>query len=191
MRIISWNVNGVRRIHREYHRRGITTFGELLNYLNGDIICIQELKAEKATIDPSYVNVPGWRSYFTFPVDKKAYSGVAIYVREQYKPIKVETAVCAPDYASNSPTFVEDATMIGGYPDISIVDARLIDREGRVVVLDFGTLIMIGTYCPAGAETEDRMIYRRLWWRALSERCSNLKKAGREIMMLGLESLIF
>ena len=186
MRIVTWNVNGIRRIHREYQKRGLNTFPELLEHLGGDIICLQELKAERSTIDPAYVNVPGWRSYFTFPVDKKAYSGVAIYVRNPYRPVTVETALCAPDYASNSPAFVQTEDMIGCYPiNISINEARNIDREGRVVMLDFGSFVLIGTYCPAGAESEDRIAYRRLWWRALFERCQRLITAGRSIIMIG------
>lgn len=186
MRLVSWNVNGIRRIHKEYARKGIGTFGDFLDQLAGDVICIQELKVEKSTMDPAYVNVPGWRSYFTFPVDKKAYSGVAIYVREEYKPLRVETALCAPNYAANSPLFVEDEHMIGGYPKkISINEARLLDREGRVVLLDFGAFVLIGMYCPAGAETDDRIAYRRLWWRALHERCQNLIQSGRQIVLMG------
>lgn len=184
MRVVTWNVNGIRRVHRDLIRQGKRTFLEVLEHLEGDIICLQELKSEKSTLDPIYVNVPGWRSYFSFPVDKKAYSGVAIYVRECFRPIKVETAICGPAFDR---FFESDSTeLIGGYPrHISTVEARLLDREGRAVVLDFGGFVMIGTYCPAGAEAEDRVAYRRLWWKALRERCENLIENGRELVLLG------
>lgn len=185
MRIVTWNVNGIRRVHRDFIRQGTKkSFLDLLERLEGDIICIQELKSEKSTMDPVYVNVPGWRSYFSFPVDKKAYSGVAVYVREYYKPIKVETAICGPAYDRFFE--LENAEFIGGYPkQISTVEARQVDREGRAVVLDFGGFVMIGTYCPAGAESEERIAYRRLWWRALDERRRNLVSMGRQVILTG------
>lgn len=184
MRIVTWNVNGIRRIHREFARQGTPSFGDLLNHLKGDIICLQELKSEKATFDPAYVNIPGWRSYFSFPVDKKAYSGVAIYVKDCYLPLKVETAICGPAY--DQFYSLDDLDLIGGYPtQISIVEARQLDREGRTVVLDFGGFVMIGSYCPAGADSDERVAYRRLWWKAMNERCRNLVAAGREVILTG------
>lgn len=185
MRIVTWNVNGIRRIHKDLVRQGkAASFLDILHYLEGDIICIQELKSERATFDPVYVNLPGWRSYFSFPVDKKAYSGVAIYVKDRFLPLKVETAICGPAY--DQFFALDDPTLIGGYPtQVSVVEARQIDREGRAVVLEFGGFILIGTYCPAGAESDDRVAYRQLWWRALDERCRNLVSAGREIVLTG------
>ncbi|CCG80534.1 DNA-(Apurinic or apyrimidinic site) lyase [Taphrina deformans PYCC 5710] len=184
MRIVTWNVNGIRRVHKDLIRQGKKSWLECLESLEGDVICIQELKSERATMDPIYVNVPGWRSYFTFPVDKKAYSGVAIYVREEYKPVKVETAICGPAYDRYFE--LDNHELIGGYPlSISTIEARQIDREGRAVVLDFEGFILIGTYCPAGAESDDRVAYRRLWWKALDERCRSLRKLGREVILTG------
>lgn len=184
MRIVTWNVNGIRRVHRDLQRQGKRTWLACLEDLDGDLVCIQELKSERATMDPIYVDVPGWRSYFSFPVDKKAYSGVAIYVRDRYRPVRVETAICGPAYDRY---FELDRTdTIGGYPsDISILEARQVDREGRAVVLDFGGFVLIGTYCPAGAESEERVAYRQLWWRALDERCRNLIRSGREVILTG------
>lgn len=184
MRIVTWNVNGIRRINREFNRQGKPSFSDLLIHLEGDIICLQELKSEKASFDPAYVNVPGWRSYFSFPIDKKAYSGVAIYVKECYLPLKVETALCGPAYDQFYD--LDSTEHIGGYPrQISVMEARQLDREGRTVVLDLGGFVLIGAYCPAGAESEDRLAYRRLWWKAMNERCRNLVAAGREVILAG------
>ncbi|ORY74344.1 Endonuclease/exonuclease/phosphatase [Protomyces lactucae-debilis] len=186
MKLLSWNINGIRRIHADYKRRQPpgkpTSFAALLHNLDADIICLQELKSERAHIDPSYVDVDGYRSFFTFPIDKKAYSGVAIYVKHPFAPIRVETALCSPSYDS----FKEDPMAIGGYPSsITQAEARKLDREGRILLLDFGAFILLGTYCPAGAESDDRVAFRRLWWKALNERCRNLVAAGRQVVLLG------
>jgi AP endonuclease-2 len=187
MKILSWNINGIRRIHADFKRRQgpgkPTTFAALINSLDADIICLQELKSERASIDPSYVDIDGYRSYFTFPVDKKAYSGVAIYVKQPFAPLRVETALCGPSYDH---FFVQDGGCIGGYPTtLSIAEARQLDREGRILVLDFGGFVLLGTYCPAGAESEDRIAFRRLWWRAMNERCRALVAAGRQVILTG------
>ncbi|BFZ55537.1 Class II abasic (AP) endonuclease [Savitreella phatthalungensis] len=185
MRLVSWNINGIRRIAKDQERRGLRRFADVLSHLDGDIVCLQELKSERATFDPAFVDVDGWRSYFTFPVDKKAYSGVAIYVREPYKPLLIETAICAPSYDRIAQDLI-GGSIIGDYPTtIHVNDQRAIDREGRSIVLDFGGFVLFGLYCPAGAESEERVAYRQLFWRALDERLRNLVRSGREVVVMG------
>ena len=187
MRLVSWNVNGIRRIVKDQERRGLHGFADILDNLGGDLICIQELKSERATFDPAFVDVDGWRSYFTFPVDKKAYSGVAIYLKDGYKPVSVETALCAPSYDRiGFDNDGSDASCIGGYPwQMSVQDQRTVDKEGRCLVLDLGGFVLFGLYCPAGAESDERVAYRQLFWRALDARLRNLVKAGREVVVMG------
>lgn len=80
MNIISWNVNGIRAIHRKGQ------FDRILEE-SPDILCIQETKANPDQLPAEVLNPDGYQSYFHFPTEKKGYSGVAIYSKE--KPIKV------------------------------------------------------------------------------------------------------
>ena len=73
--IVSWNVNGLRAIHRKGH------FEEILKY-NPDILCIQETKSNPDQLQDDLKSPPGYHSYFHFPTQKKGYSGVAIYTKE-------------------------------------------------------------------------------------------------------------
>jgi len=70
MRIITYNVNGIRAAIR----RG---FIEWLKTDPADVICLQEVKASKEDIPIELIESAGYRSYW-FPAQKKGYSGVAI-----------------------------------------------------------------------------------------------------------------
>jgi len=80
MKIISWNVNGLRAVYRK-------NFLEWLDKTNTDIICLQEIKIQFEQLPPELANPQNYYSFFNF-ADKKGYSGVAIYVRK--KPLSIE-----------------------------------------------------------------------------------------------------
>lgn len=75
MRIISYNVNGIRSAMNK-------GFCDWLSTNPADVICLQEIKANEADIDVSAIQATGYQSYF-FPAQKKGYSGVGILTRLQ------------------------------------------------------------------------------------------------------------
>ena len=80
MRILSWNVNGIRAAYKK----------GLLDWFkkeDPDILCIQETKAHPEQLTDDLRNVDGYESYFSSG-ERKGYSGVAIYTKQ--KPKKVE-----------------------------------------------------------------------------------------------------
>lgn len=79
MRIISYNVNGIRSAMKK-------GFIDWLKTDPGDIICIQETKAAKDNVDCKLFNDLKYDDYW-FSAQKKGYSGVAIFTR--IKPDKV------------------------------------------------------------------------------------------------------
>ena len=83
MRIYSWNVNGLRAVYQK-------GFLEWLAGCGGDVVCLQEIKAQKEQLPWDLTKPTGYRSFFSSAV-KKGYSGVAIYV--QKKPISVKKKV--------------------------------------------------------------------------------------------------
>ena len=80
IRILSWNVNGIRAAHRK-------GFLDWLKKEQPDILCIQETKAHPEQLPDELLNVEGYRSYFSSAV-KKGYSGVAIYTKIEPKSVK-------------------------------------------------------------------------------------------------------
>lgn len=75
MRLISYNVNGI----RSAIKRG---FLDWLKTDPADIICLQETKAEKENIDHRLVEELGFQTYW-YSAEKKGYSGVAIFTKQQ------------------------------------------------------------------------------------------------------------
>lgn len=83
MRIISYNLNGIRAAIKK-------DFLEWLKTDPADIICIQETKAQKENVDHTLFNDLGYHDYW-FSAQKKGYSGVAVLTK--IKPDKVEYGI--------------------------------------------------------------------------------------------------
>ncbi|MDD6287578.1 exodeoxyribonuclease III [Acidaminococcus fermentans] len=77
MKLISWNVNGLRACAQK-------GFAESVLALDADVIAIQETKMREEQAD---IALPGYERYF-HSADKAGYSGTAIYTRVE--PMKIE-----------------------------------------------------------------------------------------------------
>lgn len=83
MRIISFNVNGIRATAR----KGMFDW---LAEQKPDVVCLQETKAQMAHLDGAVFRPQGYHCYFV-DAEKKGYSGVGIYAKQ--KPDRVITAL--------------------------------------------------------------------------------------------------
>ena len=81
MKIISWNVNGIRAAQKK-------GFLEWLSKESPDILCVQETKAHPDQLEPELLNPPGYHVYF-HSAERKGYSGVATFTKQ--KPLSVKT----------------------------------------------------------------------------------------------------
>ena len=80
MKLISWNVNGL--------RAAVTKgFMESFNELDADIFCLQETKLQPNQIS---LELPGYEQYWNSAV-KKGYSGTAVFTR--IKPLSVTNGI--------------------------------------------------------------------------------------------------
>ncbi len=79
MRLISWNVNGIRAAHKK-------GFLEWFESEQPDVLCIQETKAHESQLPSALKQVEGYRSWFTQP-ERKGYSGVALYTRGEPRSV--------------------------------------------------------------------------------------------------------
>lgn len=70
MKLISWNVNGLRAVWKK-------GFEDFFKQVNADIVCIQETKMQEGQLD---VKLEGYYQYFNSAV-KKGYSGTAIFTK--------------------------------------------------------------------------------------------------------------
>ena len=113
MKIISYNVNGIRAAIKK-------GFIEWLKNSNTDVICIQEIKANKDQLDLSLFSEIGYKYNYWFSAKKKGYSGVAILSKHKPKHIEYGTGIDHMDF------------------------------EGRNLRIDFEKISVMSLYLPSG-----------------------------------------
>jgi exodeoxyribonuclease-3 len=149
MKIISWNVNGLRAILAKDFERDILR-------LNPDILCLQEIKV-KPTQLPNRDFLPQFAFKYFHPAERSGYSGTAIFSKKEF------TIALAEDNfggANNVPrgTFRERNSLA------STPDALIDPQEGRVQVADCEDFFLVNVYAPnAGAELA-RLKFRHKTW---------------------------
>ena len=80
MKLISWNVNGLRACLGK-------NFMEYFNEAEADVFCLQETKLQAGQVD---LELPGYHQYWNY-AEKKGYSGTAIFSRQE--PLSVAYGV--------------------------------------------------------------------------------------------------
>jgi|TARA_R110002051_G_scaffold120997_4_gene194214 exodeoxyribonuclease-3 len=90
MKIISYNVNGIRAAMRK-------GFVEWLQQADPDVICIQETKATPDQVDTQLLEDAGYHHYW-YSAQKKGYSGVAIFSKTKPNHIEYGTGIESMDF---------------------------------------------------------------------------------------------
>lgn len=91
MKIISYNVNGIRAALKK-------DFIGWLKSANPDVICLQEIKANKEQLDISVFEDAGYKYNYWFSAQKKGYSGVAILSKTEPNHIEFGTGIESMDF---------------------------------------------------------------------------------------------
>ena len=86
MKIISYNVNGIRAAINK-------GFIEWLQQADPDIICLQEIKAMKEQLDLSVFEEAGYTHNYWYSAQKKGYSGVAILSKKEPDQVQFGTGI--------------------------------------------------------------------------------------------------
>ncbi len=84
MRLVSWNVNGLRAAVKKGFEDSVLALG-------ADAICLQETKLQEGQID---IDLPGYLQFWSY-AEKKGYSGTAIFTRRE--PLRVLHGLGAPE----------------------------------------------------------------------------------------------
>ncbi len=137
MKIISWNVNGIRAVHRK------DLFYPFIKTLRPDVLCLQETKAEE---QESPLNLPDYDEYWN-PAKKKGYSGTAIFLKRT--PENVLFGL--PKNIVKKYKLENDKY---GNPN----------EEGRVITIDTGKLYIISVYTPNSKGDLSRLSLRYAQW---------------------------
>lgn len=72
MKLISWNVNGLRAVLKK-------GFEQIFTDLDADIFCLQETKLQAGQVN---LDFPGYHQYWNY-AEKKGYSGTAVFTRQE------------------------------------------------------------------------------------------------------------
>jgi exodeoxyribonuclease-3 len=91
MKIISYNVNGIRAALNK-------GFIDWLVAANPDVICLQEIKAHKEQLDLSLFENAGYNYHYWFSAEKKGYSGVAVLSKTKPDKVVYGTGIETMDY---------------------------------------------------------------------------------------------
>ncbi|MFD2563337.1 exodeoxyribonuclease III [Aquimarina rubra] len=117
MKIISYNVNGIRAALKK-------GFIEWLQQADPDVICLQEIKANKEQLELDVFAEAGYKYNYWYSAQKKGYSGVAVLSKTEPDHIEYGTGI---DY---------------------------MDHEGRNLRVDFNGVSIMSLYLPSGTNIE-------------------------------------
>ncbi len=149
MKLFSWNVNGIRAVHRK---------GELESFFEQyqpDILCLQETKA---TRKQSEFNPEGYHQFWNSSRARKGYSGTAIF--SKIKPISVILDI--PEQIVQKSGLVSDK--YGQAND-----------EGRVIAAEFEDFYLVTAYTPNAKNDLSRLDLRQKWDQAMINYCADLQ----------------
>ena len=149
MKIISWNVNGIRAVHK----KGL--FESFVKEYKPDILCLQETKAEQ---HQSEVDLKNYQEYWN-SAERKGYSGTAIFTKT--KPLSIQNGF---GEKIENKYKLEDK-----YGDPK--------KEGRVITAEYKDFYVVTVYTPNSKDDLSRIPLRhKLWDPAFLEYVKSLDK---------------
>lgn len=121
MKIISWNVNGIRAVAKK-------NFFEDFNNMDADILCLQETKAQDDQVAETLASIEGYHIYSN-SAEKKGYSGTAIISKT--KPLSVSRDI---DIAEHD---TEGRVLCLEYANFYVVDVYVPNSGSDLKRLDY------------------------------------------------------
>ncbi len=157
MKIISWNVNGLRAVEKK---------GELQKFIDTyqpDIFCIQETKAKIEQLKPIENKYSNYVQYY-HEAEKPGYSGVGIWIHQSFaflhsskeNPIK---------YWRGMPNFE--------------------DTEGRILRADIGDYSILSVYFPNGGKSPEAWDEKLIFYDFFLAYVNGLRDTGKKIIWCG------
>ncbi len=120
MRLVSWNVNGIRSVLGK-------GFPEYLERADADIVCLQEIKARPEQVDHRF---DGYQIFWN-PAQRPGYSGTAILTRKQ--PLSVTNGIGRAEHDS------EGRVITAEFRDFFVVNVYTPNSQRELTRLDYRT----------------------------------------------------
>jgi exodeoxyribonuclease-3 len=118
MKLISWNVNGLRAVMGK-------DFMDTFQKLDADVFCLQETKLQEGQIE---MDLPGYHQYWNY-AEKKGYSGTAIFTKEE--PLKVTYGIGVEQHDH------EGRVITAEYPDYYLVTVYVPNAQRELTRLSY------------------------------------------------------
>lgn len=118
MKLVSWNVNGLRACVQK-------GFLDFFNETDADIFCLQETKLQAGQLE---LSLPGYHQYFNY-AEKKGYSGTAIFAKKE--PLSVSYGIGTPEHDK------EGRVITLTYEDYHIVTCYTPNSQNELARLDY------------------------------------------------------
>ena len=150
MRILSWNVNGLRACERKGFRRWLDRSG-------GEIVGVQEVRAEREQMPRRLAAPKGWHTDFV-SAERKGYSGVGLYARRA--PDRIETSLGRPAFDK------EGRLQLAHFGRLSLANVYFPNGNGK-------------------ERDNSRVPYKLRFYRTLFERLEKLRAEGRHVLVMG------
>ncbi|MDR0908525.1 MAG: exodeoxyribonuclease III [Spirochaetaceae bacterium] len=156
MRLLSWNVNGIRSVEKK-------GFLGWLASDSPDVLCIQETKASPEQLSEAILQACDGSSqnYYSFwaSAKRKGYSGVAIFSKTE--PLSISPMGIA-EFDDEGRVLIADYSNAPG-----------------------GGFILINAYFPNSQEAGKRLDYKLRFCDAMMELCTGLVAQGKNIVLCG------
>jgi len=121
MKLVSWNVNGLRAVIKK-------DFTEQLQSMNPDVLCIQETKAQDDQVKEALTDITGYHIYCTSAV-RKGYSGTAMLCKQ--KPLSVTYGIGIEDHDQ------EGRVINAEFPEFYFIDVYVPNSGVDLARLDY------------------------------------------------------
>lgn len=118
MKLISWNVNGLRACVQK-------GFSEFMKEIDADIFCVQETKLQEGQID---LETPGYEQYWNY-AKKKGYSGTAVFTKQH--PLSVAYGIGIEEHDQ------EGRVITLEFPEFYMVTVYTPNSQNELARLDY------------------------------------------------------
>jgi AP endonuclease-2 len=194
MKILSWNVNSIKTVRAYHPWCDLPSFKAMLEKLDADLICFQEMKLSREKLGSTFVSVDDFDAYFAFSQRRKGfatssttsiydtltvvccrYSGVTTYVRRN--------ALLRPKDAFDS---LHQCVLHYGLDDgePGVIPYSDLDAEGRSVITDHHVFVLFNIYFPNDA-AQERMAFKMEFSRWVERIVNALISNGRSVIVVG------
>lgn len=147
MKIITLNANGIRSADRK-------GFFDWMPGQSADVVCLQEIKAQTEQLDDRVLQPDGYFGYFN-SAQKKGYSGVALYSRQE------------PDSVSDR------------------LGWDTADLEGRFIQADYPGVSIVSLYLPSGTSGEERQTIKYDFMARFERVLADILQQEKEFIICG------